>query len=238
MLSWKAFSLPSLMALSVLLSNSSEVSAQTTTRRLNLEVRNVDNASACVYGSYRPEFKITNWGSQAVPLTAVDIRLFFNNPLTETIEFVGADYVRIFNANGGITGYYGNAIHFDSAPPNPECVVAPDRLANQTHHVALRPLSGASGTSIPPNGGYATVVVAFRRAGGATPFDAGCNDFSKLLADPARAFHNDKYFNLVEPNPSGPPNKLICEATSATASDPDSGIDPGVNACNVNACGL
>jgi hypothetical protein len=146
--------------------------------------------------------------------------------------------VRIFNPNGSLTGQFGTVVAFETAPPDPACVVAPDRLANQTHHVALLPLDPAAGV-IPANGGFATVVVQYRRAGGLAPFDAGCDDFSQLPAD-NRVFHDDPFFNLVTPNPMGPPAVLRCvlrcEFDNATTTDAESGIDAGVVACGTNAC--
>jgi hypothetical protein len=220
----------------LLLVTTSTASAQAP-RRLNLEVSNIDNASSCAFASFRPQLRITNWGTEAVPLSSLDVRLFFNNNLAQPIEFVGADFVRIFSPGGGLTGQFATASHFDSAPPAASCLVAPDRRANQTHHIAFSPVDPTAGASLPPNGGFATVVVAFRRAGGLAPFDAGCDDFSKLLADPTRAFHNDRFFNLVEQNPMGPPHTLICEFLGPNTRDPDSGIDAGVEACGTNACG-
>jgi hypothetical protein len=202
--------------------------------RLDLEVRNVDGADSCTFGSFRPELKIVNHGSAPVSLNAIDVRMFFNNPRPEPIEFVGADFVRVFNSNGSLTGQFGSVVAFESAPPDPACVVEPDRLANQTHHIAVFALDPSAGV-IPPNGGFATVIVQYRRAGGLAPFDATCDDFSQLPADD-RVFHDDPFFNLVEPNPMGPPTVLRCEFDSATQVDDESGIDAGVQACGASAC--
>jgi hypothetical protein len=226
--------LPVVMICPAVLTTPEVAQGQTAPVRLNLEVRNVDNADSCVFGSFRPEFKITNFGTQPFSITLADIRMFFNNPLQDPIEFVGATFATIFNANGSLTGSYATAVQFDSAPPSPSCVVAPDRRANQTRHISFSAVG--SEALIPPNGGFATVTVQYRRNGGQAPFDAGCDDFSKLPADPARAFHNDKFFNLVMQNPMGPPHILFCEFTSATTVDPNSGIDAGVDACGTNGC--
>jgi hypothetical protein len=237
MINWKHILVTTLLVLPPLVVGTTRAAAQAPTRILNLEVRNVDNADSCVFASFRPEFRVTNFGPDPFPLRGVDIRMFFNNPLPETIEFVNADFVRIFNPNGTLTGAFGTAVAFTSAPPDPNCVVAADRRANQTHHIALISADPAFDAAIPPNGGFATVIVSFRRAGGLAPFDAGCDDFSKLPADPSRSFRNDRFFNLVQPEAMGPPTRLICEFTSATMTDPESGIDAGVNACGINACG-
>jgi hypothetical protein len=204
--------------------------------KLNLEVRNVDNADSCTYGSFRPEFKITNWGSTAYPLNAVDIRMAFNNPFEQAIEFVVADNVVVFNANGGITGGYGKVTPLETAPAPASCVVAADRGATQTQHALLGPITAGTNVTIPPNGGYATVIVQYRRAGGLTPFDAGCDDFSRLPADPLRAFHSDKYFSLVKPVVAAPPTALVCEYKTSSTVDTSSGIDSGVITCGINAC--
>jgi hypothetical protein len=204
-------------------------------RILNLEVRNLDNASSCSLAGFRPELRITNWGPDPFPFTSVDVRMFFSNALAEPIEFVGADFARISNPDGSQAGF-ASAFHFDSAPPSASCVVAADRRANQTHHLAFRPIDPAGSAILPANGGFATVVISFRRGGGQSPFDAGCDDFTKLASDPSRSFHNDRFFNLVEPNPMGPPHTLICEFTDPARRDPDSGIDAGVDACGTTGC--
>jgi hypothetical protein len=204
-------------------------SAQTAEVRLNLEVKNVDLANSCVGTGFRPEFKITNFGTEPFILTRANVRMFFNNPLQQPIEFVNADFVRIFNPNGSLTGTFAQAFHFQGPPPNPPCVATPARVANQAHFIAFQSLD-SNLVTIPPNGGFATVVVSLRRDGGLAPFDAGCDDFSKLqLQDPSRPFRNDSFFSLVETNPMGPPIETICEFTSPTSMDPLTGVDPCTN---------
>jgi hypothetical protein len=160
--------------------------------------------------------------------------MFFNNPLQQPIEFVNADFVRIFNPNGSLTGTFAQAIHFQGPPPSPACVATPARVANQRHFIAFQSLD-SNLVTIPPTGGFATVVVALRRAGGLAPFDAGCDDYTKLLnQNPSRPFFNDNFFNLVENNPMGPPSVLMCEFTSPTTVDPLTGVDP---CTNTTGCG-
>jgi hypothetical protein len=226
-----------LAGLPLLLLSSAPASAQTQNLQLNLQVRNVDGADSCNSTSFRPEFKITNWGTAPVSVSAVNIRMFFNNALSDPIEFVNADFVHIFNATGAVTGAFGVATEFQVPPPDPACVVAPDRRANQTDVVALFPVTPGTDALIPPNGGFATVIVQFRRNGGEFPFDVGCDDFSSLRApDPARPFVDDKFFNLVVPAATTFPNVLRCEFIGPNTPDPNSGIDAGVNACGTNAC--
>ena len=214
-------------------------SAQAQSLRLNLQVRNVDATDSCNSTNYRPEFKITNFGTEPVSVGNINIRMFFNNTRQEFIEFVNADFVRIFNANGTITGSFGQVLHFEAPPPNPACVVAPDRRANQTHILALSSASPFADALIPPNGGFATVIVQYRRNGGLFPFDTGCDDFSKLRStDPARPFVDDRFYNLVVPASMTFPSVLRCEFTGPTTTDPNSGIDAGVVTCGTNACGV
>ena len=65
-----------------------------TAPRLNLQVRNVDLSDSCARPGFRPEFKIVNFGTAPFVLTQTTIRLFFNNPRQQPIEFVNADFLR------------------------------------------------------------------------------------------------------------------------------------------------
>jgi hypothetical protein len=208
---------------------STGAAAQTPAARLNLQVRNVDLADSCVHPGFRPELKIVNWGTSPFVLTQAVVRMFFNNPRSEAIEFVNADFVRVFNPDGSLTGVFATAFHFEGPPPSPACVATPARVANQRHFIAFQAL-GPALVTIPPNGGFATIIVALRRGGGLAPFDAGCDDFSKLqLQDPARPFRDDAFFNLVEASGTGVPSRLICEASGPTTADPLTGLDPCSN---------
>ncbi len=199
--------------------------AQTPTLKLNLQVSDVDATDSCNSTNFRPEFKVTNFGTTPVLVNNINIRMFFNNTRQEFIEFVGADFVRVFNPDGSLTGTFGQATHFEVPPPDPACVVAPDRRANQTHVIAWGPATPGVDVAIPPNGGFATGIVQFRRDGGLFPFDAGCDDFSKLRnTDPSRPFVDDKFFNLIVPASMTFPSILRCEFT-------------GPNTTGTNACG-
>jgi hypothetical protein len=216
-------------SIAVLLSSWLPMTAAAQAPRLNLQVRNLDVTDSCVHANFRPELKITNWDSRPFVLTQAVVRMFFNNPRTEPIEFVNADFVRIFNPDGSLTGVFATAFHFEGPPPSPVCVSTPARVANQRHFIAFQAL-GPDLVTIPPNGGSATVVVALRRAGGLAPFDAGCDDFSKVvLQDPSRPFRDDPFFNLVEASGTGVPSRLFCEAVSPTTVDPLTGLDPCTN---------
>jgi hypothetical protein len=194
-------------------------------QRLNLQVRNVDLADSCAGPSYRPEFKITNFGTEPFVLTQTTIRLFFNNPQQDPIQFVNADFVRIFNPNGTLTGTFAQAFSFQGPPPAATCVATPARTANQRHFIAFQAINGGLVT-IPPNGGFATVVVQFRRNGGASPFDVNCDDASKVQnQNPARPFIDDQFFSLVASAGQGAPTQTLCEFTSATTQDPQTGLD-------------
>jgi hypothetical protein len=197
-----------------------------TAPRLNLQVRNIDLADSCAGPSFRPEFKITNFGTEPFVLTQTTIRLFFNNPREQPIEFVNADFVRIFNPNGTLTGTFAQAFAFEGPPPQTVCVATPARTANQRHFIAFQAIDNQGLVTIPPNGGFATVVVAFRRAGGLSPFDLNCDDASKLQnQNPARPAIDDQFFSLVASASMGPPTQTLCEFTSATTQDPQTGLD-------------
>ncbi len=196
-----------------------------TAPRLNLQARNVDLGDSCASPGYRPEFKIINFGTEPFVLTQTTIRLFFNNARQQPIEFVNADFVRIFNPNGTLTGTFAQAFEFEGPPPAAVCVATPARTANQRHFIAFQAISGGLVT-VPPNGGFATVVVQFRRAGGLSPFDLSCDDASKVQnQNPARPFFEDNFFSLVASASQGPPTQTLCEFTSATTQDPLTGLD-------------
>jgi hypothetical protein len=116
--------------------------------------------------------------------------------------------------------------------------VAPNRRANQTHIIALSSASPITDAFIPPNGGFATVIVQYRRNGGLFPFDNGCDDFSQLRnTNPARPFVDDRFYNLVVPASMTFPSVLRCEFLGPNTVDPNSGIDAGVVSCGGNGCG-
>ncbi len=205
--------------------------------RLNLQVNDVDRTNSCASPYFRPQFKITNWGTTPARLNQVTIRLFFNALPSAPVEFVNADYAHIFNANGSITGGYATAYHFEAPPNFPACR---ESLFTNELHVARQQHFNAfqEDAMIPPNGGYITVIAQFRRAGGLNPFDVDCDDWTRLKGqNPIQPFEDGPYYSLVKATGGSPgagyPTHLMCEYNGSAPlnggrdlSEPWGGVDP------------
>jgi hypothetical protein len=213
------------------------LAAQAPALRLNLQVKNVDQTNSCQSPYFRPQFKITNWGTAPARLNQAVIRLYFNAERMAPVEFVNADYAIVFNASGSITGNYSGANHFEGPPLTPVCreslYTGTLHVANQQHFIAF-----TNDVLIPANGGYATIYVQFRRAGGASPFDIGCNDWSRLVGyNPWQPFEDGPYYALVAATGGSPgagyPTHLLCEYAGGPPGnggrdlgEPWGGVDP------------
>jgi hypothetical protein len=57
---------------------------------------------------------------------------------------------------------------------------------------------------------------------GQTPFDVGCDDFTRVARGSAFSFTDDPFFRLRFTSTQ----QLICERLNATTPDPASGINP------------
>ena len=224
-------------ALGLALLASAAAHSQTEPLRLNLQVSNIDRSNSCGTPYFRPQFKITNWGATPARLNQATVRLFFNALPQAPVEFVNADYAVVFNANGSITGGYATAYHFDAPPYTPACreslYTGSLHVARQQHFIAFQ-----GDVTIPANGGYATVIVQFRRAGGLNPFDVDCDDWTRLNGyNPWTPFEDGPYYSLVRATGGSPgagyPTHLMCEYTwtaptngGRDLSDPWGGVDP------------
>jgi hypothetical protein len=201
---------------------SAQVTPDLSQFQLNLQVRPVDQVSTCQAGSFRAEFRITNFTNVAFDLSRASVRLNFNN--ATLVEPVNNTFVTVFSPAGGLTGQSTTATVRQEQ--GPMCAVAPDRTTNQTMFIDL----GAA--QLPPNGGFATFIATLRRDGGQFPFDVGCDDFTKLV-NPDRTFRNDRFFGLVQPSGIIPTGRLFCEFTAPNVVDPETGINPctGTTGC-------
>ena len=231
----KLFSHPARLALPAALFASTAFAQ--TLPRLNLQVNDPDRSNSCQSPYFRPQFKITNWGTKPTPLSQATIRLFFNAAPAAPVEFVNADYAIVFNPNGSTAGTYATAYHFDAPPYNPACreslFTNSLHVARQQHFIAFQ-----GNTMIPPNGGYVTVYAQFRRAGGLNPFDVGCDDWTRLqYQNPVQPFEDAAYYSLALATGGGPgagyPTHTMCEYNGLAPvnggrdfSDPWGGIDP------------
>jgi hypothetical protein len=204
--------------------------------RLNLQVNNVDRTNSCQSPYFRPQFKITNFGSAPARLNQVTIRMYFNALPSAAVEFVNADYAIVFNGNGSITGSYATAYHFEAPPNFPACR---ESLFTNTLHVARQQhfIAFHDDAMIPP-GGYVTVIAQFRRAGGQNPFDVDCDDWTRLIGqNPVQPFEEAPYYSLVQATGGSPgagyPTHLMCEYNGQLPanggrdlSEPWGGVDP------------
>lgn len=175
-----------------------------TNSKLNLQVRNA-NLDSCTDGNFKIEYKIINNTGAAFDLSKLKVKAWLNN--AEAVLFVNCDWVRAYNSAGTATGTYATATNADASMTL--CSAETTRKANQVRTLSFSTLSI-------PAGGYATVVAWYWR-GGYTPFDVGCDDYSK---PGATTFHEDKYFGLYENN------KIMKEYTSSTTIDALSGVEP------------
>lgn len=220
-----------------LLAMAAIATAQTALPRFNLQVNDPDKSNSCQSPYFRPQFKITNWGTAPARLNQAAIRLFFNAVPSAPVEFVNADYAIVFNANGSITGSYATAYQFEAPPLVP---AVRESLFTNTLHVARQQhfIAFQGDAMIPPLGGYVTVYAQFRRAGGLNPFDVGCDDWTRLqYQNPVQPFEDAAFYSLVLATGGSPgagyPTHTLCEYNGWAPvnggkdySDPWGGIDP------------
>ena len=197
----------------------------------NLEVRRSSVPNSCDFGVFEPEIKITNTGDHAFFLSQATVVVYFDAGVNE-IESVHPEgtTASIFTANGGFKSWDTISIR-KFIDFNPTLEPVPGRRANQSWAISFGPISPpGQGPDINMNpGDFATMIVTFRRAGGAFPFDVGCNDFTRVERGASNAFHSDRFYNLIFTSTQ----QLICEFLNPTTPDPDSGIAPftGQSAC-------
>jgi hypothetical protein len=168
----------------------------------DLFVRNVDLSDSCSGSTaFRPQFKVVNNTTAPVALSEFKVKMYFSNPTP--VQFVNVDNVVILDAAGQPAGTTQAASADEILPTDPGCSppaggfcgcgFTPGRKANQARVLSF------TGGSVPP-GGSATVIVMYWR-GGVAPFDAGCDDFSKLVnLNPTRPFFQDAFFSLFRNN--------------------------------------
>jgi hypothetical protein len=237
MQTWKPFVNVGRLFLSAALLIPIAAAAQSPALRLNLQIKNVDQTNSCQSPYFRPQFKITNWGATPARLNQAVIRMFFNATPSAAPEFVNADYAIVFNKDGSITGRYSSVNHFEGPPLSPVCseslFTGTLHAARQQHFIAF-----TDDVLLPANGGYATLYVQFRRAGGASPFDIGCDDWTRLQGySPFMPFDEGPYYSLVAATGGSPgagyPTHLLCEYQGPVPanggrdlSDPWGGEDP------------
>src|SRR5207244_12570951 len=84
----------------------------------------------------------------------------------------------IFDASGGFHGFDGITVRKRFVIADAQ--FAPDRRVNQIWTAEFDPPSAQGPDITIPAGGFATLIVTLRRAGGLSPFDPECDDFTKV----------------------------------------------------------
>lgn len=195
----------------------------------NLQVRPTAVPNSCDYGVFEAELKLTNTGTSGAFLSEVFAEFSFNAGANE-IEAVHPEdtYAWIFDAQGGFVSWDGVKVQgpFAQAPAQ----FSADRRANQIWRTVFDPPNANGQTIVVPPGGFATVIVTLRRAGGQSPFDVGCDDFTKMERNAPTAFTDNKFFRLLFTSTQ----QLICERFNPNTIDPNSGLfsfAPFANSC-------
>ncbi len=197
----------------------------------NVEVRRSSVPNSCDFGVFEPEIKITNTGDHPFFLPQAFLLVYFNAGANE-IEAVHPEgtTATIFTANGGFKSFDAISIRkFMDFSQVFEPV--PGRKANQAWQISFAPQAAPGqgpDTTLNP-GDFATMIVTFRRAGGAFPFDPACDDFTRVERGASNVFHSDRFYNLFFTSTQ----QFICEFLNPTTPDPLSGISPitGQSAC-------
>jgi hypothetical protein len=187
---------------------------------VDLQMRATAIPNSCDYALFEPELKITNVTTFDILLSSVFVEFAFNAGLTEIEAVHPRITVPIFNAAGGVVSWTFAEIRQTSTFST--FTFAPDRRGNQVWAVVFDPPSPPPNPSnaIPP-GGYATVIPTLRRAGGAIPFDVGCDDFSKVDRGTSQiTFIDNRFMHLIFTSTQ----QLICEQKSPTTNDPLTGL--------------
>ena len=190
----------------------------------DVKMRSADVPNSCVQSVFRPEIRVVNNATEPRDLSEILVRAHFNAPrdgLESTTAFV---FAAIADAQGGVIGFsQATATQFVRAVG--ACELTPDRKSNQAWNIFFS-------SAMVPAGGSATFIVTLRRQGGLTPFDAECDDFTRV--EPNGAFHDDVHYGLFFA--SAGLGTRACEFITPLILDPNRGIDPctGSNDCSAD----
>jgi hypothetical protein len=183
----------------------------------DLQMRSTGVPNSCEYSVFEPEVKITNVETFPINLSSVFVEFAFNAGLDEIEAVHERVTVGIFNADGGFHSWNGATVRQQPWDVNIE--LSDDRKANQVWATIFDPPSPHAPTTLIPAGGYAAFYVTLRRAGGVTPFDENCDDFSKVDVGTPHRFIDNDFFHMLFTSTQ----QLICEQKSPTSNDPLSG---------------
>ncbi len=183
---------------------------------VDLEVRPTAVPNSCDYGIFQPELRITNVADSPISLSSVFAEFAFNAAPGEIEAVHPETYASIFDADGAFVTWTGAKV--EPSPWTTTGELSPDRRINQIWRVLFDP-PRPNPPNLIPAGGYATVIVSLRRAGGAVPFDENCDDFTKVERDSSREFQSNPYFHLIFTSTQ----QLVCEQWDLVTNDPLSG---------------
>jgi hypothetical protein len=193
----------------------------------DLEVRPLYGASSCDSALFGAELKVINTSDSPTFASSVFPEFAFNAGADEIEAVYPQVYAVIYDAAGNFVSWTGATI--ERSPWTFTSEYASDRKVSDVWRARFDPPSAFAANTIPPHG-FLTVAVALRRAGGATPFDQDCDDFSKVSVSDGSAFHDDAFFHLIFTSTQ----QLVCEDLGNGTNDAESGIaftEPFTSAC-------
>jgi hypothetical protein len=193
----------------------------------DLQVRPLYGVGSCDSGLFGAELKVINTSDSIINSSSVFAEFAFNAGSNEIEAVFPQVYAVIFDAKGNFVTWTGATV--EKSPWTVDSAFSSNRKANQIWRVRFDPPRPNPPNVIPP-GGFVSVAVALRRAGGAIPFDQGCDDFSKVTTSSSGAFQNDPFFHLIFTSTQ----QLVCEELGGGQSDAASGISfstPFVSSC-------
>ncbi|MCX8092846.1 MAG: M6 family metalloprotease domain-containing protein, partial [Candidatus Goldbacteria bacterium] len=176
-------------------------------RHLNLQIKN-SGQDSCVSNMYNVEIKITNYDNIPVSLSNLSVCFWFYSQ--DKININGCWGGQVNNASGNYFGTVNSNVSHSYLQST--CIYENNRMANQKIKVNF------TGPDIPANGGYAQGMnLQLYRGSWLTPFDDGCNDFSKNTIN---SYTDYMYVALYEND------VLLDEWISATTMDTNTGKEP------------
>ena len=185
------------------------------THKLNFEVMNSSGNGSCSENGIRWKIKITNWDTVAIPIANVKVRVWVNTSKTLVAEKYDG---RVYNSSGADQGTF-STVSLTETSIGGTCSYS-GRSANKYATVSF-----SGGPDIPANGGY-LYMDGIVRTSDWSQLDPECNDYTRLLSTWTN-YVNEPSYTLYENG------TFVCEYTSATTQDANTGIDPctGSNGC-------
>jgi len=184
---------------------------------VDLQIRSTSTSDSCSAAVFQAELKVVNTSDGPISSSSVYPELAFYAGPTEIEAVYPQLYANIFDASGAYVTWTGATV--ERSPWTVDSGYWRNRRANQVWRVRFDPPRPNPPNLIPP-GGSLIVSVAFRRAGGATPFDLDCDDFTKVEHGASTAFESNQFYHLLFTSTQ----QLVCEKLDGDANDPLSGL--------------